>query len=96
MIEKIVIENSVLEALASNPLAKAEFSGCLNILTNAPRGKNCKRCGNRPDATYYDQTKFCIAHLDDTKKARLKQLLNAKQAEVVLIGTGGKVQRFHF
>jgi hypothetical protein len=94
MIQKLVLENAVVDALLANPAARQEFKGCLDLIANAPK-VGCSRCGKRPDASYYNQAKLCLATMGDEKRNRLKAMLNAKQVEALVL-ISGKPTPFRF
>lgn len=97
LFQKVVIDNTYIDALISDPATRQAFQGCLDLVAKAPAGRPCGKCKKAAtkDATYYNQAKLCLAQLPDARKQELKQLLRAKQAQVV-VNLGGRTKTLVF
>ena len=91
----VVLEDSTLAGMALNATITREFPflTALARLRQKPAKKGCGRCGQNKaaQATVFNSAKLAIAGLDGTKKRRLKDLLNAKEARVTYREASGRV-----
>lgn len=82
----VVLEESVLRTLASNPVAVTAFP-FLRAVTQItpPQKKGCAKCQKKTvvSASVYSAVKSAIANMDATRKTQLKAMLNAHQLRVV-------------
>lgn len=97
----VVIEDSTLAGMALNAVITKEFPflQALSRQTQRDTGKRtCGRCGQASTqrATLFGAAKQQLAGMDQSKKRRLKELLNAEQARVTFRGNDGKVINLTF
>jgi hypothetical protein len=95
----LIIEESTLAALASNPTIVQEFpflSG-LNATPAAPKTGGCNKCsqkGNRRIAVVSGIKQSLIA-LGAEKKQKLKKLLNAEKVKI-RVANNGRITEYTF
>jgi hypothetical protein len=98
----VVIDDSMLQALARQPQYVREFPFLKQVSDNAPKKKRgCGSCGGAVKATTnrlqeaLNQAKLALVSMADDRKRTLKSLLNTQQARVVY-KSGSKVSKLTF
>ena len=80
----VVIEDSLLIALANNAAARKEFPFLAAVLSAQPKKAGCGVCGRRSGqaSNAVSAVKQRLASLDDVKKRKLTEILNATQVRI--------------
>ena len=93
----VVIEDSLLQAMATNADIRREFPFLAAATRAQPRSTGCGSCSRRTATqnAVISRVKQQLAGLDDSKKRRLKDLLNARQVRVTY-RHGNKIRQLTF
>lgn len=82
----VVLEDSLIRSMVMNPQFVAAFP-CLQAGRSVASGSKCTPCARRRqqsrETAIMGNLKSCLAGLPGSKRAELKQLLNAKQVRIV-------------
>ena len=97
----VVMENAVLEQMASNKAFLNEFPSLRKILVaNKAAGDSCSGCtGTRAGSARgdtYQEVKMALSGMATSRKSLLKQMLNTDKIEIVFRGSNGKAVRNKF
>lgn len=93
----LVIEESVLNSMASNPNFITEFPFLKNVSSNKSARTGCGRCNRRASRRVQavNAAKQQIVQMGKEKKVRLKKLLRAEKVRI-RVGEGGRVTEYTF
>lgn len=94
----VVLEESVIASLSQNQEAIREFPFLAAIGQQPQQSASCGGCGRAATerATVMGSAKQALAGMDDFKKQRLKELLNAHRARVTYRSANGKIIELTF
>jgi hypothetical protein len=81
----LVLTDSIIDALATNPTVVANFGGCFTAAARTAAA-DCRKCpaARRRGQEVYAQVRRCIDGLPPARKALLKRLLNADRVRVLV------------
>ena len=95
----LLIEESTLIAMASNPSIVKEFPFLNGLKTTpaTPKAGGCGRCNQKAGRriSVVNGIKQSLLAMGAEKKQRLKKLLNAEKVKI-RVATGGKITEFTF
>lgn len=93
----LIIEESVLVAMAGNPNFTKEFTFLAPLAKATKASTGCGRCNRRASkrATLINGLKLSLVSMGAEKKKRLKQLLNADKVRI-RVAQEGQVKEYTF
>lgn len=95
----VVLEESVLTALAFNPTAVREFpflSSLAELSRDQRQGCNCGGASAHSRAAVFQSVKATLAGLPDDRRRRLKEILNADTVQVFYRDASGATRQVTF
>jgi hypothetical protein len=98
----LIVEDAVINGMLKNPSITNEFpfmKTAADKMVAAPKGRGCGRCGrrkNRANAVDYASIKTAIGSLPKSRKARLKDLLQADKVRVYYVNSNNQKVKLTF